>query len=248
MHILLTNDDGIFAPGLAAIYKHLTDLGDVTVVAPAQVQSGSSHSISLSPLTCDKIDIAGKFSGYSVEGSPVDCVKLAVTELIDEPVDLVVSGMNFGANTGVHVHYSGTVGAAMEGAFCNIPAIAISAAFEPDMDIEKAAEYAAKVIEQLLPMKTPSVININIPMLSKGKPKGVKVVPHSIDSYDETYIKSVDQKGQTVYQYTTGKHRDKTETDTTAVLDGYITLTSLHCDMTDRDENTKLEKIDFDLK
>lgn len=247
MHILLTNDDGIFAPGLAAIYKHLTRIGDVSVVAPAQAQSGASHSISLGPLTCDKVDIAGKFSGYSVEGSPVDCVKLALMELIDEPVDLVVSGINYGANTGVHVHYSGTVGAAMEGAFCNIGAIAVSAAFEPDMDIEKAAEYGVQVIEQIIPLEPGVVINVNIPMLSKGKPKGVKIVPHSVDSYDETYIKSVDENGQTIYQYTTGKHRDKTVTDTTAVLDGYITLTSLHFDMTDRDENIKLEKIEFDL-
>lgn len=247
MHILLTNDDGIFAPGLAAVYKHLTRVGDVSVVAPAEAQSGASHSISLGPLTCDKIDIAGKFSGYSVEGSPVDCVKLALTELISEDVDLVVSGMNYGANTGIHVHYSGTVGAAMEGAFCGIPAIALSAAFEPDMDIEKAAEYGVGVIEQILPLEASAVVNINIPMLSKGKPKGVKVVPHSVNSYDETYIKTVGENGQTVYRYATGKHRDKTVTDTTAVLDGYITLTSLHFDMTDREENKKLEKIHLDL-
>lgn len=243
MHILLTNDDGIFAPGLAAVYRHLLRIGDVSVVAPAKAQSGASHSISLGPLTCDKVDIAGKFSGYSVEGSPVDCVKLAIGELLSEPVDLVVSGMNYGANTGIHVHYSGTVGAAMEGAFCGIPSIAVSAAFEPEMDIEKAAEYGVRIIEQILPLETSAVININIPMLSKGEPKGVKVVPHSVDSYDETYIKSIGENGQTVYQYTSGKHRDKTVTDTTAVLDRYITLTSLHFDMTDRKENKKLEKL-----
>ena len=247
MHILLTNDDGIFAPGLAATYKHLIRIAEVSVVAPAQPQSGASHSISLTPLTCDKVDITGKFSGYSVEGSPVDCVKLAVTKLIAKPIDLVISGINHGANTGVHVHYSGTVGAAMEAAFCGIPAIALSAAFEPDLDLEKAAEYGVRVIEQLIPLKSPTVINVNIPMLSKAKPKGVKIVPHSVNSYEEAYMQSDDESGQIIYQYTSGRHRDKTTTDTTAVLEGYITLTALHFDMTDTKVNRKLKKISFDL-
>ena len=105
MHILLTNDDGIFAPGLAAIYKRLIQLGQVTVVAPADVQSGAGHSISLRDLTCQSLEIMGKFSGFSVDGSPADCVKLAVNKLIsrETPIDLVVSGMNYGANIGFNV-------------------------------------------------------------------------------------------------------------------------------------------------
>ena len=92
MHILLTNDDGIFTPSIAAMYKQLCKIATVTVVAPSQGQSGASHSITLSPITCDKIDITGKFTGYSVQGSPVDCIKLGILELCPEPVDLVVSG------------------------------------------------------------------------------------------------------------------------------------------------------------
>ncbi len=117
MHILLTNDDGIFAPGLAAIYKKLIKLGQVSVVAPAEAKSGASHSITLEPLMCDKVDLTGKFEGYSVSGSPADCVKLGVKELATKPIDLVVSGMNYGANVGINVYYSGTVAAAMEAAF-----------------------------------------------------------------------------------------------------------------------------------
>ena len=94
MHILLTNDDGIFATGIAAIYKKLTTLGTVTVVAPAKGESGASHSITLKPLVCNKVDITGKFVGYSVEGSPADCVKLGIMELTQKPFDLVVSGIN----------------------------------------------------------------------------------------------------------------------------------------------------------
>ena len=152
MHILLTNDDGIFAPGLAVLYKKLSLIGKVTVAAPAQPKSGASHSISLEPLICDKVDITGKFTGYSVEGSPADCVKLAVMKLIDhdaEPIDLVVSGINCGANVGINVYYSGTVAAAMEAAFYGIPSIALSAALEEDVDFEAACEYGIEVIEKL---------------------------------------------------------------------------------------------------
>lgn len=247
MHILLTNDDGIFAPGLAAAYKVLSRIANVTVVAPAQAQSGASHSITLSPLTFNKIDITGKFTGFSVEGSPVDCVKLGLMELTDEPVDLVVSGINFGANAGIHVHYSGTVGAAMEAAFCGVPAVALSAAYEEEIDFESAAEYCLKVIENLLPIKTPEVINVNIPMLSKGEPKGVKVVGHSINGYKESYLKNVSKEGQTEYVYMSGKHLDKKSvTDVTALLDGYITVTALHFDMTDADMNKELKNIKWE--
>ncbi len=114
MKILLTNDDGIFAPGLAAIYKELVKIGDVTVVAPADSQSGASHSVTFfEPLVCNKVDINSQFTGYSVEGSPADCVKLACMQLCKEPIDLLVAGINNGANAGINVYYSGTVAAAM---------------------------------------------------------------------------------------------------------------------------------------
>ena len=243
MHILLTNDDGIYTPSLAAMYKQLCRIATVTVVAPAQAQSGASHSITLNPITCAKVDITGKFTGYSVEGSPVDCVKLGILELCEEPVDLVVSGINYGANAGIHVHYSGTVGAAMEGAFCGIPSIAVSAAFEKDMDFELPCQYAMKIIESLLPLKDTEVININIPMLSKGKPKGVKVVPHTTNIYQETYVKGLDEHGHTQYVYTSGRHTDKNIiTDVTELIDGYITVTALHFNINDVEKNKELEK------
>jgi 5'-nucleotidase len=243
MHILLTNDDGIFTPSIAAMYKQLCKIATVTVVAPSQGQSGASHSITLSPITCDKIDITGKFTGYSVQGSPVDCVKLGILELCVEPIDLVVSGINFGANVGIHVHYSGTVGAAMEGALCGIPSIAVSAMFEKEMDFDKSAEYALKTIESILPLKDSEVVNINIPPLAKGKPKGVKVVPHTTNIYEETYLKQKDEYGHTRYAYTSGGHTDKnTVTDVTALLDGYITVTALHFDMNDVEKNKELKK------
>src|SRR5436305_13959997 len=131
MHILLTNDDGIHAPGLRALRKELQTLGEVTVVAPAGEQSAVGHSVTLlTPLIIQEISDAGGFIGWAVEGRPADCVKLALLELLPEPPDLIVSGMNAGSNAGINVLYSGTVAAAIEGAFYHQPAIAVSLEYE----------------------------------------------------------------------------------------------------------------------
>ena len=247
MHILLTNDDGIFAPGLMAIYKQLRQLGDVTVVAPAQPKSAASHSISLDPLTYNKVDFPDNISGYSVHGTPADCVKLAVNTIIESQIDLVISGINSGANVGVHVYYSGTVAAAMEAAFYNIPSIALSAAFEDHINFEKAAEYSVKIIAKLLPLEPGKVINVNMPPLSNKEPKGVLVVPHSVNGYHEKYSSTKNEEGQNIYTFTGCDHRDddSSSLDTNSLSNGYITVTALHYDMTDHQKNLVLEKMDW---
>ncbi len=245
MQILLTNDDGIFAPGLAAIYKELIKLGDVTVVAPAESQSGASHSVTLhQPLVCNKVDINGQFTGFSVQGSPADCVKLAVMQLCARPIDLLVAGINNGANAGINVYYSGTVAAAMEGAFLKIPAVAMSLAAEEKMDFENAAGYCAKILKKLMPLKSGEVININIPQLSKGEPKGIRVVPQSSKGFDERYIRQKNEQGRTVFQLAGGPHRaDDTPTDTTSLVEGFITITALAPDMTNHEKTRRLQQI-----
>ena len=242
MKILLTNDDGIFAPGLAAIYKELVKIGDVTVVAPADSRSGASHSVTFrQPLVCNKVDINGQFTGFSVQGSPADCVKLAVMQLHDGPIDLIVAGINNGANAGINVYYSGTVAAAMEGAFLKVPAVAMSVAAEESMDFEKAAGYCAKILKKLMPVKNDGVININIPQLSKGEPKGVRVVPQSSKGFDEHYIRKKNEYGQTVFQLAGGQHRaDGSPTDTTSLEEGFITITALAPDMTNHKKTQQL--------
>lgn len=247
MQILLTNDDGIFAPGISAIYPYLKKLGDVTVAAPADVKSGAGHSITIhDPLECEKVDVNGVFTGYRVHGSPADCVKLALMELTKKPVDLVVSGINDGANVGVNVYYSGTVAAAMEAAFYNVPAIALSLAREEDMDYKSAAGHCLKTIKKLLPLDPGDVININVPQLGRGKPKGVKVVPQSTKGFQERYIKRKTEMGQLVYMLEGGEHNDEPDTtDTIALIDGYVTVTALHYDMTDHRRTKKLEKKKF---
>ncbi len=248
MQILLTNDDGIFAPGLAAIYKELVKMGDVTVVAPDVSRSGASHSITYSrPLVCNKVDINGRFTGFSVQGSPADCVKLAVMQLHDGPIDLLVAGINNGANVGINVYYSGTVAAAMEGALLEIPAVAMSLAVEaPGVsgDFEKAAGYCTKILKKLMPVKSGDVININIPQLSKGEPKGVRVVPQSSKGFDEYYIRQKNEQGQTVFQLAgEPNHTDETPSDTTSLVEGFITITVLAPDMTNHEKTRQLEQI-----
>ena len=252
MHILLTNDDGIYAPGLTALYKRLTRLGNVTVAAPTDVQSGAGHAISLSEIRCQKVSVDGQFDGYSVDGSPADCVKLALNELIDPkyPIDLVVSGMNHGANVGINIFYSGTVAGAIEAAFYNLPAIAVSAAFDEPMDFEAAADYALTIIAQLTDLPAGRVANLNIPRLSKGPPKQVRVVGQSIHGFEEKYRIRTDGNGEQVYQLAGGNHRDPRDggwTDVTALLAGHITLTCLRQELTDSEANRLLSQKQFRL-
>ncbi|UCG58257.1 MAG: 5'/3'-nucleotidase SurE [Phycisphaerales bacterium] len=247
MRILLTNDDGIFAPGLAAIHKELAKMGDVTVVAPMDSRSGASHSITFSePLVCNKVDINGLFAGYSVQGSPADCVKLASMQLLDGPIDLLVAGINNGANVGINVYYSGTVAAAMEAAFLNIPSVAMSLAREEHMDFEMAAHYCIKILKKLMPLKARNVININIPWLSRGEPKGIKAVPQSTGGFDEYYIPEKNEQSQTVFQLAGGSHRpEDASTDTMSLVQGFITVTALAHDMTNHERTRELRQIEW---
>lgn len=249
MNILLTNDDGIFAPGLTAIYKELVRLGNVTVVAPESSRSGASHSITYKkPLLCNKVDINGKFTGYSIHGSPADCVKLAVMQLTEHPFDLLVAGINNGANAGINVYYSGTVAAAMEGTLLKIPSVAVSLAAEDNMDYDTAALYCIQILKKLLPLKPGCVININVPLLSQGEPKGIKVVPQSNKGFDEYYIPRLDETGRTTFQLAGAPDlTENSPTDTAALIQGYISVTALAPDMTDHKKTKQLKKIKWDL-
>jgi len=219
----------------------------VTVVAPDSVQSGASHSVTFSrPLACNKVDVDGCFTGYSVQGSPADCVKLACMELHDGPVDLLVSGINNGANAGINVYYSGTVAAAMEGAFLGLPAVAMSLSVEgPGIagNFERGAYYCHSVLTKLLPIEAGGVVNVNIPQLSKGEPKGIKVVPHANTGFDERYVMQRTELGQTVYQLIGDDHvNDGSPNDIAILEDGFITITALSQDMTDHGRTSRLQE------
>ena len=253
MQILLTNDDGIYAPGLAAMEKELRKIGTVHIVAPATEQSGVSHSITfLSPLVCKEVYDGDRRRGWAVEGSPADCVKLAITELCPETPDLVVSGINGGLNAGINVLYSGTVAAAIEGAFFGIESIAVSLEYDPHADFSRAAQIAHCVIEQLVERRgqEPKLYNLNIPSVALENESRLKIVPMGLDRYGEQYEKRIDPRGREYFWATNlpAPQPGSQQTDLTALAQGNVTLTALNYDMTCRemqpimnDWNLKLE-------
>jgi 5'-nucleotidase len=242
VQILLTNDDGVFAPGLRALRKELQRMGDVTVIAPAVEQSGVGHSITiLNPLVVKEVeDEDGSTFGWMVEGSPADSVKLAICELMPRPPDLIVSGINAGANTGINVLYSGTVAAAIEGAFFKITSIAVSLEVSEHFDYPHAARYGAHVIRRILAHEPPagSLFNVNLPAMSRGEPRGIRVVPMGIGRHGEGFERRRDPRGRTYYwmTYAPPFHLEGPETDVTSISEGYITVTPLHFDMTRHDQ------------
>lgn len=237
MLILLTNDDGIFAPGLAAMERELRRLGDVCVVAPAVEQSGVGHSITfLSPLICKEIFDGPRRRGWAVEGSPADSVKIGIFEFCPKRPDLIVSGINGGLNAGINVLYSGTVAAAIEGAFFGITSVAVSLEYDEHAQFEKAAAIAGRIIEQVLAQKgpQPQLYNLNIPTAAIERPGGVNVVPMGVNRYGEHFIKRKDPKGRTYYWATNEPPPEPTEeeTDLSVLARGEISLTPLYYDMT----------------
>lgn len=237
MQILLTNDDGIYAPGLAAMERELVKLGDVSVVAPATEQSGVGHTITfLRPLVCKEIFDGERRRGWAVEGSPADCVKLGVFELCPRRPDIVVSGINGGLNAGINVLYSGTVAAAIEGAFFGITSIAVSLQFDDHAQYDKAARVARGIIEQVLAHKgpEPQLFNLNIPTAALTGPTEIRVVPMSVTRYGEKFLKRKDPKGRDYYWADGEIPNDPAghETDLTCVRQGKITLTPLDFDLT----------------
>jgi 5'-nucleotidase len=240
VRILLTNDDGVYAPGLRAMRTELKKLGDVTVVAPAGEQSAVGHSITLlTPLLVQEVlDEEQRPMGWAVEGRPADCVKLALMELLPQRPDLVVSGLNAGSNAGINVLYSGTVAAAIEGAFFQCTSIAVSLEYTKPkpLDFPRAAAVAAKVINQILDNKPPpgSLFNVNIPSLEKGPIRGVRIVPQNVAPYVESYDRRVDPRGR-VYFWNKPDFRcpdPHPDTDVTALAESCVTVTPLQFNLT----------------
>lgn len=237
MLILLTNDDGIYAPGLAALEVELKKLGDVIVVAPALEQSGVGHSITfLQPLVAKQVYDGERLRGWAVEGSPADSVKLGIFEFCPRRPDIVVSGINGGLNAGINVLYSGTVAAAIEGAFFGITSIACSLEFSEHANYRRAAAISRGIIEQILAQKLPGpqLYNLNIPTAACAAPSEVRVVPMGVSRYGEQFIKRTDPRGRAYYWATNDPppRPEGHETDLTAITKGFITLTPLQYDMT----------------
>jgi 5'-nucleotidase len=240
MRIMLTNDDGIYAPGLRALRKELQKLGDVIVVAPATEQSAVGHSITLlQPLVVQEVlDDEKKFLGWAIEGRPADCVKLGLLELLPDPPDIVVSGLNAGANAGINVLYSGTVAAAIEGAFFQQTSIAVSLEYTrpKPLDFTRAAQLARSVIEQIVAHHPPrgALFNVNIPSPERGPIRGIRTVAQNVAPYVETFSRRVDPRGR-LYFWSNPEFNcsdPHPNTDVMVLEDGYITVTPLQFNLT----------------
>lgn len=253
MRILISNDDGILAPGLAALYGAMADLGEVYVVAPSTPQSAAGHGITLrSALAVQRLTIDGppRFEGVSVSGSPADCVRLAIRNLLPAQPDLVLSGINAGSNVGINVFYSGTVAAAAEAAMFGIPAVAFSLSLDGEVDFVRAAGHCRRVLDRLLSngLKAGDLVNVNIPALSPASPCGVVVVKQSTVGIEDIYEPHAHPEGLEAWRlsdkfcFMPEEHRS----DVVALADGCITITPLHVDMTNHAKLAELEK-DFRL-
>jgi 5'-nucleotidase len=258
VRILLANDDGIYAPGLAALEKQLRRIGEVHLAAPATEQSGVGHSITyLTPLLCKEIYEGDRFRGYAVEGSPADCVKLAVSQLVKEPIDLVVSGINGGLNVGINVLYSGTVAAAIEGAFFRLNSFAVSLEYDPHADFDTAAELAVAIIQRTLKQQThpPQLFNINlstaaVQLAAAGGVPQVHCVPMGVERYGEHYIRRQDPKGRNYYWSTNDPPPKRTDhpTDLTVITDGHISISPLRFDLTHHPVLDEMANWDYQLQ
>ena len=248
-NILLCNDDGIFAPGIAALHRAVGHLGQLTVAAPDVERSATGHAITLeAPIRCKQVQMPGGDMGNAIGGTPADCVKLAVRELMkDTPPDIVLSGINIGANTGISVLYSGTVSAASEAAIHNIPSIAFSLCSYTDLQWEVAGRIAAELTEKFLKNPPPAgiLLNVNIPNLPYDEIKGIRATQMGRSRFIERFHERQDPRGGTYY-WLDGELQveDPGEAiDVHAVADGYISITPIQLDRTAYDCMAEVDRI-----
>ena len=240
MRILLTKDDGIYAKGIEVLHEHLSEDHDVVVVAPETEQSAVGHAITLTdPLRVKSIDRNGTFFGYAVKGTPADCVKLAVNELMKPPPDLVVSGINLGANVGINVIYSGTVSAATEGTILGVPAIAVSINTFRDPDFQPAARFARLLVRQVKEHGLPpyTSLNVNVPAISESKIRGVRVTRQGVTRFVEKFDRRMDPR-ENVYYWQCGSNpplEEDGDTDASALAKDCISITPIQHDLTNYD-------------
>jgi len=236
--ILVSNDDGIDAPGLEALVRELKRVARVTVVAPDKQRSAVGHAITMNyPLRVKKYFKGRTFFGHAVEGTPADCVKLAVCCLMDEPPDLLVSGVNHGANTAVNLIYSGTVSAATEGILLDVPSIAVSLTTYGEADFRPAARFSRRLALHVLRVGLPAgtLLNVNVPAVRGSEIRGVKITRQGNSRWNDTFDVRVDPNNNTYY-WLTGKLEvlDRTDdTDVIAVRRNYISVTPIQYDLTD---------------
>jgi 5'-nucleotidase len=238
MRILISNDDGIDALGIYKLAKAMKEIGDVTVVAPQTEQSAVGHAITMKfPLRVKEHYKDGKLFGYAVDGTPADCIKIGIRNIMDSPPDIVISGINHGSNTAINIIYSGTVSAAREAAIMNVPAIAVSVTSHDAIHFDYATKLAQGLAIQALEkgMTNGTMLNVNVPNLPYNEIKGVLVTKQGKSKWDDIYEKRIDPYGIDYY-WLSGNlvQTDSTmDTDQFAVRNNYATVSPIHFDLTD---------------
>jgi 5'-nucleotidase len=246
--ILVTNDDGVYAPGLRALAKALRPLGGVTIVAPDRERSAASHALTLhQPLRIREIEPRV----HAVDGTPTDCVLLAYHGILRRRIDLVVSGVNHGPNMGDDVSYSGTVAAAIEGTTLGIPSIAVSLSAWKKVGFDAAARFAASLSRAVLEkgLRPQVLLNVNIPPRTRSRIRGVKVTRLGKRVYRDVIIRKLDPRGRPYY-WIGGEEptwESAENTDFTAVEEGFVSITPLHLDLTDYKSIVDMEAWDLGL-
>jgi 5'-nucleotidase len=245
--ILISNDDGINAPGIHALVNEIKKIGEVFVAAPDKQQSAVGHAITMNyPLRATKSYKNGKLFGYAIDGTPADAVKLAVNSLLKEKPDLLISGINHGANTAISIIYSGTVSAATEGTVLGIPSIAISLTTYGKPDFRYAAKLARKLALSVLKKGLPDgvLLNVNVPAVLEKEIRGIKVTRQSKAKWDDWFEARKDPTNKE-YFWLTGRlvvGEMGEDTDQVAVENKYVSITPIHYDLTDYDVLEKMKK------
>jgi len=246
--ILITNDDGITAPGIRNLVEAVKDLGKVVVVAPDKPQSGMGHAITIGhPLRMHKVDLFGDTEAWQTTGTPVDCVKLAVDKVLHRKPDLCLSGVNHGANHSINVIYSGTMSAAMEAAIESIPSIGFSLLdYSVEADFSASQFYIKKIVSAVLKQKMDKhlLLNVNIPAVAQELIKGIKVCKQAYAKYEEDFTERKDPHGKKYY-WLTGEfvNFDKSkDTDVWALKNNYISVVPVQFDLTNYTLKKELEK------
>jgi 5'-nucleotidase len=245
MKVLLTNDDGIYAPGLQALYEELEKDFEIDVVAPDTEMSAVGHAITLtSPLRVQAVHKNGTFFGYGVKGTPADCVKIAVQELLKEPPEIILSGINLGANVGVNVLYSGTVSAATEGAFLGIKSAALSLSTRINPDFRFAARFSREIIRFMVQhgLRERTALNVNVPAVPFPEIRGVAITRQGMARFKERFERRVDPRGN-VYYWLTGETALEDgipDADALALKENKITITPISYDLTCLEEMRRL--------
>jgi len=238
MKILLTNDDGIFSEGLAALYEALAAIHRIDVVAPDRERSAVGHGITLhEPLRAMSVDLSGGLKGYAVNGTPADCVKLSLRELLDDPPDFVISGINPGANVGINAHYSGTVAAAREAALNGIRAMAVSVDGHGKNDYRDVVRFVLQLLETSrdFDFENGKFLNINFPLVSSERIRGVRITRQANVQLIDGFERRIDPRNRTYYWPKAARLNGNADIDqdVVAIEQGYISITPMICDMTD---------------